>query len=352
MYIIYLIVSVLSFVWLHLKFHRAAEHFFTAIWFIVFIYIGTYAYFSDDYEPYSRVVEEAYINPWANYAIEPFWVWLADFTKGEIDLYRFIVFGVIAVLLLLLSKIACLRIKYLIIFYTLFCLLFQVTGIRQSLNMLVCLLGILLVYKKHWLIGILCIILSCFLHKSGLLFALLLPLSLLPVSKKVFWVYLLMSPILYVAFYALLNSSTTFLPLLVLQNYAEGEGEFASRHIALRLLNVTSILCNFILIILTVGYFYKSSDRLVKLLTRYLFGLFWISLFIFFLPIEGSVISKRLTWFGLLIMIVVWSKCVSSLLLMRKYQYLLLLTLSSMGISVVLTIGNYISRLGVLTRLP
>lgn len=352
MYIIYLTVLFLSFVCLCLKFTRISGYSLVFIWFVAFIFLGTYAYFSDDYEPYAEVVVEAYANPLANYAIEPFWVWLADYTHGDIDSYRFITFVLIAIILLFIQKAAHIEIKYFIIYYTFFCMSTHFTGIRQALNMMLCLYGILLCFNRHWIIGLICIVLSCFLHKSGIMFALLLPLCLLPVSKKVFWLYVLVSPLLYVGFYFLLNSSTTFLPLIFLQSYAEKEAEYADRHIVMRLLSTASELCRFVLIYLTIVYFHRSSDRLIILLTRCLFSLFLISVFFFLLPMDTNVIYKRLLWFGLLIMTIIWSKCIREKLVTRKYIYLLLLFLFCTGLGIVTMVGNNYTRIEVLTRLP
>lgn len=352
MYLVYLFLLVSSFIWLRLKFTLKSEHILILFWFVIFVYLGTYAYFTDDYESYAEVVNAAYINPLAIFSIEPFWIWLADYTKGNIDSYRFIVFFLIAIILFFIHKAACVKLKYLIIYYTFFCLLAQITSIRQALNMMLCLYGTLLCYNKHRIIGIIFILLSCYFHKSGIIFALLLPLGWLPVSKKIFWTYLLISPLLGFAFYAVLNTSTTFLPLLFLQNYAEKEAEYGNRHVAMQLLSNISGICNFSLVVLTILYFHNTSDRLVKLLTRYLFGLSLMYVFFFLLPMETNVIYKRLLWFGLLIMVIIWSKCIQRELMTRRYIYMLLLFLTSATISALTMIGNNYWRVDILTKFP
>lgn len=352
MYIIYLVTLLLSFIFLRIKLTYKSEYSLICIWLIIFVFLGTYAYFSDDYEPYADIVTEAYINPWAKYTIEPFWVWLADYTKGNIDLYRFIVFSLIAILLLLIRKISHIEMKYLVIYYTFFCMLSHFTGIRQALNMMLCLYGILLCFNNHWVIGILCIVLSSFLHKSGIMFALLLLFGLLPVSKKTFVFSLLLFPFLYAIFYFILNSSSMLPSLLFLQSYAESEGEYANRHIIMQLLSGAHALCNFLLVLLTIVYFQNHSDRLVKLLVRCLFGVFLTSIFFFLSPMETNVIYKRLLWFGMILLVIIWSRCIQNKLLTRKYTYLLLLFLLCTGISVATMLGNNYWRMEILTKIP
>lgn len=352
MYIIYLIIFVFSFIYLHIKFNNNSNRIIIFIWFVAYIYIGVYAYFTDDYDAYADVVTEAYINPLGVFSIEPFWIWLANFTYGNIDLYRFVVFGTIIILLFLIKKISHAEMKYLIIYYTLFCMMFQISGIRQALNMILCLYGILLCIKKQKIAGFLCIIFSCFLHKSGIMYACIIFFCLLQVSKRTFLICLVILPILHFISKVALNTSTSFLPLLALQHYAEHEGEFSGRHIIVQLLNKLSELCIFFSGIFTVFLFNKSNDRLIMLLTRCLYGLLFFTVLLFLLPIDTNVVYKRLLWFGMLIMIVIWSKGIQDNLMTRKYILLFLLFILQTGASIILMISNNYWQIEKLTRLP
>ncbi len=352
MYIVYLLVLTFSFLYVRLNFTPGSNRFLIFIWFFLFVMLGTYAYFTDDYEPYIDTIEEAYSNVFAHIHIEPFWIWLADYVHGNVDLFRFYAFIFISILLLLIAKSARIELKYFIIYYTIFCLSTHLCWIRQPLGMCFYLWGLLLLCNKKYLIGISCLVLSCFIHKSIIMFLGVLPFCILPINKKSIGIYILSMPLLYACFYILLNSSSTNSSLLILQEYAQKEGEYAERNIVFEILSLCTTLLQFSLLIYTVYRFHRSEDRQVVFLARYLLAIFFISIFLFLLPLETNVIYKRLLSFAMLLLVIIWTKCVKGKFFQRAYIYLCILVFLSVSVREIGLIGNNYTRTERLTRFP
>ncbi len=352
MYFIYLIVLFFAFLTLFLDFTRSSNRFFVLFWFGVFIALGTWGYFTDDYEPYEEVVATAYLNPFAYVSIEPLWVWLANCVHGDIDDFRFIAFSFIAILFILIAKSAKLNTKYFVVYYTLFCLQAHLCWIRQPLAMSVCVWGLLLLCKKRFLFGLVCVFSSLFIHKSAIIFVALLPFCIMPVNKKNVLLYLILIPFLSILFYAVLNSTSTYSSILYLQWYAEKEGEFDNRHIIFQFIALFSVLCQFLFLIYTIYRFYDNNDRYVVILIRYLLGIVFVSFFLFLLPLDTNVIYNRLLAFGMFIMTLIWSKTMQRSLIKRRYIWGLLLLLLFVSVREIGMVGNNYTRIERLIRLP
>lgn len=352
MYFVYLLVLFLALITLFLNITWFNKRFFVLSWLGIFVILGTFGYFTDDYEPYEEVVATAYLNPLAYVSIEPLWVWLANYVHGDIDIFRFIAFSFIAVLLSLIVKTVKTNAIYFIVYYTLFCLQQHLCWIRQPLAMCICLWGILLLCKRRFTFALVCIILSFFVHKSAIMFIALLPFCMMPINKKNMLLYLILMPLLSILFYAILNLSSTYSSLLYLQWYAGKEGEFDSRHIIFQFISLFNVLCQFLFLIYTIYRFYDNNDRNIIILIRYLLGIVFISFFLFLLPLDTNVIYNRLLAFGMLIMTLIWSKCMQKSLIKRRYAFWLLLLLLFVSVREIGTVGNNYTRVERLIKLP
>ncbi len=352
MYFVYLVILFLALITLFLDVTWSNKRFLVLSWFGLFVVLGTFGYFTDDYEPYEEVVETSYLNPLAYVSIEPLWGWLANYVHGEIDKFRFIAFSFIAALLWFIVRAFKTNEKYFVVYYTLFCLQAHLCWIRQPLAMCVCLLGILLLCKMRFIFGIVFIILSLFVHKSAIMFIALLPFCMMPVNKKNVLLYLILMPFLSILFYAILNSSSTYSSILYLQWYAEKEGEFDSRHIIFQFISLFSVLCQFLFLIYTVYRFYNNNNRYIVILIRYLLGIVLIAFFLFLLPLDTNVIYNRLLAFGMFIMTLIWSKNMQRSLIKRRYVFWLILLLLFVSVREIGMMGNNYTRVERLLKLP
>lgn len=116
-------------------------------WFIAFLLLGTYAYYTDDYEPYVELVDKAYITPFAYFHIEQFWIVLMEYFRGDIDGFRFISMILLSISLVLIMIRSKVNPIYFISFYTILCLNTHVCWVRQPLAY--CLILLALVYYSE-----------------------------------------------------------------------------------------------------------------------------------------------------------------------------------------------------------
>lgn len=346
MYIIYLASLTFSFVYSFQKYTKGSNRFITIVWFILFTFIGTWAYFTADYNVYVDIVNEAYINPFSSFHIEPVWIWLAEVVQGDIDKFRFITFFIISILLLLIVRIAKVELKYFIVYFTIFCLVNTVCWVRQPLAICISLYGMLLMRNKKYLQSIVCLLFSCFFHKVGIIYVLLFPVCFFSINKKLLWVYFFSLPLLYILFYIALNASSEFSTVVFLQSYAQSDGEYASRHVIFKILSTFSIISQFIFLIYTVYHFHESADKYVKMLIRYILAIVVVSIFLFALPLSTGVFVKRLLYFGMMMMVIVWAKCIKGNLLQKQYILMYVFLLMYIATQLISTLGNNYTRIG------
>lgn len=346
MYIIYLTTLAYSFIYLFQKYSKRSNGFIVLAWFVLFIFIGTWAFFTDDYNVYIDTVNEAYINPFARFHIESVWIWLAEVVQGEINKFRFITFFTISILLFLIARSANVELKYFSAYYTIFCLINAVGLLRQPVAMCLSLWGMLLMCDKKYLLSIACLFFSCFFHKVGIIYVLLFPACLLPINRKLLWIYFLSLPLLYILFYIILNASSELSTVIFLQSYAQGDGEYASRHVIFKILSTISTLSQFVFLIYTIYHFYESDDKYVKMLIRYILATVIVSIFLFILPLSTGVFVKRLLYFAMMMMVIVWAKCIKGNLLQKRYILMFVFLLIYIAIQLTGTFIQNYTRIG------
>ena len=217
---------------------------------------------------------------------------------------------------------------------------------RQPVAMCMSLLGMLLLLNKKYFLSIICLFISCFFHKIGIIYVLLFPACLFPINKKLLWLYFLSLPLLYVLFYIILNASSELSTIVLLQEYAQGDGEFASRHVIFKILSTLSILFQFVFLFYTIYYFREYGDKYVKILVRYIWVILFVSVFLFILPLSTGVFVKRLLYFAMMMMAIVWSKCIKRNLLQKKYVTIFIFLLAYILIQLIGTVANNYTRVG------
>lgn len=343
----------MCFILIYLRFTRRSNAFFILLWAILFVLLGTFAYFTDDYYAYVDTIDEAYINPLAQFHIEPIWIWLSEVVRGDIDEFRFITFFIISILLYLIIRSAKVDLKYFFVYYTFFCLNDTLCWVRQPVAMCFSLCGILFMCNKRYILSVIFLFLSCFLHKIGIICLLILPACLFSINKKLIWIYILSIPLMCIFFYLILNASSEFSTVVSMQHYAQGDGEFASRHIIFKLFSIVSILFQFFFLIYTVYRFHENEDKYVKILVRYILIVLVVSIFLFALPLSTGVFVKRLLYFGLMMMAIVWAKCIQKNLLLKKNVIMFILLLMYISLQLTVTLAQNYTRIGErLLRMP
>lgn len=353
MYIVYLTFLVYNFVYLFQKYTKKSNGFILLTWFLLFIFIGTWAYFTDDYNAYVDIVDDAYINPLAKFHIEPIWVWLAEIVQGGIDKFRFIAFLTISILLFYITKSAELELKYFIAYFTIFCSSETLCWVRQPITVCLSLLGVLLMCNKKYLLGIACLCFSCFFHKIGIIYVLLSPACFIPINKKLLWIYFFSLPLLYIIFSFTLNLSSENSTVINLQTYINGEGEYAGVNVIFKILSTISTLFLFGFLIYTVYKFKEFTDKYVKVLIRYILAIVVVSIFLFALPLSTGVMVKRLLYLGMMMMAIVWAKCIKGNLLQKRYISIFIFLLIYVTIQLFSTIGGNYTRIGqMLLKMP
>lgn len=348
MYIVFLLFEIFALYYINHKFSIISNRLLVALWFIGFIVIGTYGYFSDDYEPYIDSVTLAYANPFANIHMEPFWILLSNICKGEITEFRLLSFSAIAIILSLICWQAKIEAKYFVCYYTVLCMASHICWIRQPLAMTIFLLGTILLIKKKYILAIPCLVGTYFFHKTGLVFLLMLVFMLIPLNKKTIWLYLISGIVIVLGFSLFMNLNLPITTFLLL--YLESEGEFAARNIVFTILSNTSLICNFLLAFELIYHFYNHKNIIVYYLTRYLSGLILLALCLTIIPFETNVLIKRVLAMTNLVNVIILSIAIKSSLYKAKYYLISLPIFIKLLISEIMTLGNNYTKIHRLTK--
>lgn len=348
MYFVYLLFEIFSLYYINHRFSRISNRLLVILWFIVFIILGTYGYFSDDYEPYMDSVALAYANPFANIHMEPFWILLSEICNGEITEFRFLSFSVIAVLLYMICCQAKIEAKYFVCYYTLLCMASHICWIRQPLAMSIFILGAILLIKRNNILAIPCLIGAYFFHKTGFVFLLMLVFMLIPLNKKAIWLYVMFGFAIILGFSLIMSLNMPITAFLLL--YLESEGEYAARNIIFTILSNTSFICDFLLTIGLIYHFYKYNNIVVTYLTRYLSGLVLLSFCLILIPFETGVMVKRLLAMSNFVNVIILSIALKSNIYKRKYYWISLPIFVKLFIGEVMTLGNNYTKIYRLTK--
>lgn len=311
MYILYILTLLISISFLVVKYNKRSEYILEIIWIILFIAIGTYGYFSDDYEPYVDIVEGAYINPLAHFHIEPLWIWLSNICKGNINWFRLCSFAVLTVLILFTVRIYRVPIKYYLAYYTLLCMESHICWIRQPAAMITFLIGFGLIYKRKYIIGILCLIATIFLHKIGIVMILMLPFTLIKLNKRNL---IIISCIIPIAF-SIIKLILTFgdnLTIAIFNEYSDADGKFSQRHIIYTIINYIILITNISLIFIIISKYHKHTKNIYTCLVRYLFGVSFIIITLLIMPIQTDVMITRLFSIANMLLVIIMAKYVGN----------------------------------------
>ena len=349
MYCLYLAVLCSSLAGVFQLYSKQSRKILILLWFCLFVFIGTFAYFSDDYEPYVELTELAYVSPFSYTHVEPFWFWLMGLFNGNVDLFRFVSFFILSILLIAIAKCTKTSLLYFLFCYTLLCMSTHVCWIRQPIAYGVFLLGLLFL-EKNKLAFVSFIILSLFIHKSAVLLMAVLPFLFFRLDKKTVLVYVLLAfPLALILFYsaALFMQNSFGIPL---DHYLSADGEYADRHIVFSIILVLSTIVQLLILGKVILLFKENSD--VRILVRCLFGIIFISILFIVLPIENNVISKRLLSLGSLLVAVICGIKVRNHFFEKKYLSLFVLILISIALREINQLGNNYTTLDQLFKMP
>lgn len=349
MYCLYLIVLCFSFVGIFHLYSKQTRKILILLWFCLFAFIGTFAYFSDDYEPYEELTELVYISPMSHTHIEPLWMWLIGLFNGNVDSFRFVSFLFLSTLLAVIAKYAKTSLLYFLFFYTLLCMSAHICWIRQPMAYGIFLLGLLFLGKNKFLF-VSFIILSFFIHKSAILLIALLPFLLFPLNRKTFLIYILLAfPFALILFHSavLFTQDSLGIPL---DHYLSADGEYADRNVLFSIIAGLSTIAQLLIIAKIILLFKEHPD--VYSLVRCLFGIAFISFLLIVSPMENNVIYKRLLSFGNLLIAIICGIKVRNHFLEKKYLSLIILIIITIGLREISMIGNNYTYIGKLLRVP
>ena len=349
MYCLYLVVLFSSAIGIFQLYSKHTQKILVLLWFCLFVFVGTFAYFSDDYEPYVNLTELAYVSPLSYTHVESLWVWFMGLFYGNVDAFRFVSFLFLSILLVAIAKCAKTSLLYFLFCYTLLCMSAHICWIRQPIAYGIFLLS-LLVFPKSKFAFVALFVLSLFLHKSTILLVFVFPFMLFSLRKKIIWIYILLAfPMAVISFYsiALLVQNTFGIPLDL---YFSADSEYTDRNVIFLIISKISIIAHLVIIVNLIFLFKEEPD--VHILVRCLFGVLFIFLLLIVLPIENNVISKRLLSFGNLIVALVCSIKIKNNFLKKKYLYLFLLMLILISLREIAMLGNNYTNWDKLLKVP
>lgn len=337
MYFVYLLVVAFSFVGLLFRFKKSNDNFLIFLWWILFLFLGTFAFFSDDYEPYERIIDYIHLDVDIPTGMEPFWVWFMGLFNGNIDLFRFCTFFIIGMLIYVVLHILNISNKReFFCYYSIICLATQLNQLRQAFAFIVFIIGLCCFIKRYRLVGIVIIFSSMLFHKSMGMMLALLPFIFIPLSRKWILLCLVMLPVSCLLFNILVShlSISSELPL---EHYLGAESAFANRHFVVKLVSSAGILVKCILIVEMLKL--KSWDASFEILRRTLWGILYIAIVLFFV-LPGDTMMNRYLSAGYILLSILLSQKIGSNLLNKKNIHILFLLTLTIVLQVALTYGN------------
>ena len=354
MYILYLILIVISFLCLKYRLTTFSKNIILFYWFISFLLLGTYAYYTDDYEPYVELVEKAYETPFANFHIEQFWIVLMEYFHGDIDNFRFVSMILLSISLILIIIKSKTNSIYFISLYTIFCLNSHICWIRQPLAYCLILLA-LLFYSEKKISSIIVFILllgfALFVHKSSVLLLSIIPFLFISPTKNNVLKLTVLFPVLFIVFFAILSTLELILGIN-LEWYLEADNVFAERNVIFLIMANIITIVQFYIFGMTIYLFRNASALIEKTLVRSLLGVIYISVFLIILPFDANTIYVRLIAFGCFIVVLIWSRNILLFKSTGRYKSIAFFASLWFFLTFINVLLNNYTRIDKLLRLP
>lgn len=349
MYFAFLILLIISISFITLRYTKRSIYILDLVWIILFILIGTYGYFTDDYEPYEKIVLKAYIDPLATFHIEPLWIWIANMTKGDVTKFRLIAFVSIAIMLLCLSKVTNTKLHNLLAFYSLICVSSHFCWVRQPLAMIFFAIGFILLTRNNILASIPCFVATVFIHKVGLIMILLIPFIFLKINKRNLIIIVLSIPFFSTLLYSL-SLFSDYNIITIFNEYSKADGSFDGRNIIYTIINALSFWSNIILLAYTI---YRYKDKVLGYYTkvlRYLFGLTCLAIILLFMPIQVDVMITRILSIANLFLVIILSKYLNTSVLGKEHLPIIINILFMRALGELGLLANNYTRISRLTK--
>lgn len=319
----------------------------TLVYCIGIIIIGTFAFFTDDYEPYIYIIHNLHLGYYWESHLEPLWLWVVKGAEGEINLFRFISFLLITIILMIEVRLLNLKADKFISYYYLLCLAGTLCWIRQPFAISIFITGVLILKNKK-ILGSLMIISVYFIHKSSLILYLMLILYTLPLNKKVILIEILSIPLAF----SLFNPGVEFLSQLTgieLKYYISDSVYLGDRHILIRLLNFIALASNYALI--TYVLILAKKSGIEKRYSKLLWISMYLSIIFLILPMGKQTITTRLLGTSMFIISIILSKIMDPKELLKKHKLLLSCIILVVTTTILESIAFNISRLDNLIRI-
>lgn len=307
MYILYLLSLILSLCFIKHKLTRISKNIFIFGWFVSFVLIGTFAYFTDDYPSYESLVKEIISGHEKSTHIEKFWVDLIYYFKGNLTLFRFSSFACMSIVIWMCGKVAKINFTYIVCYYTLLCSLSDYTWVRQPLAMAVFMLGLLLIIRQKYFWAIAFIGLSYFLHKIVILLIPFILFLKIPVNRRFLLLYIPILAIMTSIFNYVLSNDMFGLGLIA-KLYLEGDTLYVNRNSMYIIVNSICLICEFIYIIYTIYNYHNTNNKVSNYLIRYMVGLMLFVAMLLMLPLETSVVYSRILAFVNFSLVFIWAR--------------------------------------------
>lgn len=319
------------------------------MWLILFVLVGTFGYFTDDYEPYEEIVLQAYVNPFAQFHIEPLWIWLAGIVKGDVTQFRLIGFGLLGVGVCIIPKILGIKLNYFISYYSMICLSPHLCWIRQPIAMFLFSIGLIALLKKRLIVSGIIFLATFFIHKIGIIMLLLIPFIFFKINRRNMIFLLAVIPLIY-SVIILISQFSDSLTINIFNEYSEADGKFANRNIIYTIINTISLAINLGLLIFTIYHYKEVTIGIYAKLLRYLFGVTYITILLLVMPIQVDVMLTRMLSIANLFMVIFMSKFLNKKLIKKNNKFLLLSILILIGLRELGMLANNNTRLYRLTK--
>ena len=289
---------------------------------ILFIYIGSFALFSDDYPSYVDFITGVQITPHIYPHIESIWIYIGGICNGNIFLFRFITVSVILLLFFLILQASDVGYRKSLFYFFILSSSSFICWLRMPIAIMCFFLAYIMLLRKKWIMALFLFVVSSFLHKVFILQLCVLPFMYIRINKKTLLVFLfiLISP------YIILNNMSILSNIGINSGYyLEHDSIFNYRNIYFMYSSYITTFLIVLLIVWTIFKTWRSQDFLLKNLSQYLYGVLFISMFFMLLPIETTVIYKRVLSFSFIPMCLSWSKCIKGSLYAKDNIWLPLL---------------------------
>lgn len=319
MYLVQCVIILCSLLLLPFRIVKRDEKFLLLLLGAGFILVCTYAFYTDDYASYVDIVRELAITSAVYPNIEPFWRWFIHIFGGNVHWFRFAVFFIINLGLIVIAMVSKLPKLHFLCYILILSFSSYATWVRMPFASVFFMLGIIMIAKKNVIFGSLLCLCSLFLHKGSIILLMVLPFLLVKYRRR----NILIAAVMAMSFSFLIELLSSVNLGFDYMMYLNHGSLFENRHWIYSWLSTIRTGTLLMLVYRTIVLVEETAlCQFNIILQRFLSGVLIMSVFFIISPLSTETLYQRLLMYAYIPMAVIWSMCIRNRILLKRVSWL------------------------------